>query len=337
MTSESRWPENVSIQMLTARYAHLDLFERVDLAEIAPLLTGCPLRNVAPGETVLEEGNSNCTVYQIVSGRVRVALDGFDGAPLLILEAGACFGELSILTRLHVAANVVALEHTQLLAIPEATLWSLIHRHHRFAINLLEVLSGRLRITNDRLRDSLRAQQRSTLAARLDPLTGLYNRRWLDEVLVREYHHSARARRPLSLLMIDLDLFKHINDAHGHLVGDEVLRILAARLRNAVAASGTVSRFGGEEFAVLLPDTPLEDALALAERFRLNVRENPIATSLGPVFATVSVGAAERAGCESARTLLQRADAALYRAKSFGRDCVATNSTSGPRTGAPPL
>ncbi len=326
MPHEQRLPGNVSTQLLAARYAHLDLFDGLDFPAIAPLLADCPLLDVEPGEMVLEEGVANRTIYQIVSGRVRVALEGFEGMPLLTLEEGACFGELSILSQLNVSANVIALEHSQLLAIPDATLWALIRGHHRFAINLLEVLSGRLRVTNERLRDSLHAQQQYARAARLDPLTGLYNRRWLDEVLAREYRRSTRDSRPLSFLMIDLDLFKRINDMHGHLVGDEVLRILASRLRNTMAARGIASRFGGEEFAVLLPDTPLADALALAERFRLNVHENPIATSLGPVPATVSIGAAERSECHSARGLMQRADAALYRAKKLGRNCVMTNA-----------
>jgi len=328
MSSQQRLPHNVSTQLLEARYAHLDLFDGVDFACIAPRLAGCPLLDVEPGELVLEEGDTNRTIYQIVTGRVRVALDGFDSIPLLTLEEGACFGELSILSQLNVSANVVALEHTQLLAIPDEALWALIHGNHRFAANLLEVLSGRLRVTNERLRDSLHAQRQYARAARLDPLTGLYNRRWLDEVLAREYRRCARDDRPLSFLMIDLDLFKRINDVHGHLMGDEVLRIMASRLRNAMSSRGIVSRFGGEEFAVLLPDTALEEALALAEQFRAAVHDNPIATSLGPVPVTVSIGASERAECHSPRGLMQRADAALYRAKKLGRNRVATNAAS---------
>lgn len=318
-------PGNVSTQLLEARYAHLDLFEGVDFASVAALLADCPLLEVEPGQIVLEEGDPNRTVYQIVTGRVRVALDGFEGVPLLTLEEGACFGELSILSQLKVSANVIALEHTQLLAIPDEVLWSLIRGNHRFATNLLDVLSGRLRVTNERLRDSLHAQQVYARAARLDPLTGLYNRRWLDEVLAREYRRCTRDQRPLSFLMIDLDLFKRINDLHGHLVGDEVLRILASRLRNAMSSRGLASRFGGEEFAVLLPDTALEDALMLAEQFRANVHENPIATSRGLVPVTVSIGASERTECHSPRGLMQRADAALYRAKKLGRNCVTVN------------
>ena len=329
MTPSNRTlPDNVSTQLLDARYAHLDLFTGVDMSTIAALLADCPLLEAEPGEIVLEEGDANRTVYQIISGRVRVALDGFEGVPLLTLEAGACFGELSILSQLNVSANVVALEYTQLLAIPDEVLWSLIRGNHRFATNLLDVLSGRLRVTNERLRDSLHAQQQYARAARLDPLTGLYNRRWLDEVLAREYRRCTRDGRPLSFLMIDLDLFKRINDVHGHLVGDEVLRILASRLRNSMSSRGVASRFGGEEFAVLLPDVALQEAVTLADGFRCVVQDNPISTSLGPVPVTVSVGASERAECHSPRGLMQRADAALYQAKKLGRNCVITNEAS---------
>jgi diguanylate cyclase (GGDEF)-like protein len=330
-TSSEPVPNNVSAHLLAARYAHLDLFEGVDFDRIATLIAACPLVEVEPGQIVLEEGDANRTIFQVVSGRVRIALDGFDGIPLLTLEAGACFGELSILGQVNVAANVVALEYSQLLAIPDDTLWALIRENHRFATNLLDVLSGRLRVTNDRLRDSLHAQQQYARAARLDPLTGLYNRRWLDEVLAREYRRCTRENRPLSFLMIDLDMFKTINDSHGHLVGDEVLRILASRLRNAMSARGVAARFGGEEFAVLLADSDPAQALEIAERFRVSVHDNPIATSMGPVPVTVSIGISERTECQSPRDLMQRADAALYRAKKQGRNRVTSNADmSGP-------
>ncbi len=323
-------PDNISTHLLAARYAHLDLFVGVDFDRIAMLIAGCPLIEVEPGQVVLEEGDANRTIYQIVSGRMRIALDGFDGIPLMTLEAGACFGELSILSQLNVAANVVALEYTQLLALPDDTLWALIRENHRFATNLLDVLSGRLRVTNERLRDSLHAQQQYARAARLDPLTGLYNRRWLDEVLAREFRRCTREQRPLSFMMIDLDLFKRINDLHGHLIGDETLRILASRLRNAMSSRGVAARFGGEEFAVLLADTDMTSALEIAENFRASVHDNPIATSLGPVPITVSIGISERADCQSPRNLMQRADTALYQAKKLGRNCVATTHDTPP-------
>ena len=320
-------PANVSAQLLAARYGHLDLFDGVEFDEVGALIAGCPLLEAEPGETVLREGDSNRTVYQIISGRVRVALAGFDGIPLFTLEDGACFGELSILSQFDVSANVVALEHTQLLCLPDDTLWALIRRSHRFSVNMLEVLSGRLRLTNERLRDSLHAQAHYARAARLDPLTGLYNRRWLDEVLTREFKRCAVDDQPLCLLMIDLDLFKQVNDGHGHLVGDEVLRIVASRLRNALSSRSVCARFGGEEFAVLLADTSLEQAAALAEAFRAALTENPLATSIGPVSVTVSIGLAERSQCSTPRCLMQRADDALYGAKSRGRNRVTLAQT----------
>lgn len=315
--------DGVSAQLLAARYGHLELFAGVDFAAVGAPIAGCPLVEVEPGATVLKEGDSNRTVYQIVKGRVRVALAGFDGLPLFTLEDGACFGELSILSRFDVSANVVALEHTTLLAMPDDLLWRLIHGSHRFSVNMLEVLSGRLRLTNERLRDSLHAQSRYARAARLDPLTGLYNRRWLDELLLREFRRCSADGQPLSLMMIDIDLFKQVNDGFGHLVGDEVLRIVASRLGNRVGARGVVARFGGEEFAVLLADMPLAAAQALAEDFRAAMTANPVATSIGPLTVTVSIGLAERADCATARCVIERADTALYEAKHDGRNRVA--------------
>lgn len=155
--------------------------------------------------------------------------------------------------------------------------------------------------------------------ARLDPLTGLPNRRHCDDVLAGGAWLSNRAR---SALVIDLDRFKAINDTYGHLVGDEVLREVAARLRKAVREGDLVARWGGEEFCVLtLEASP--GAVDLAERLRLAIGGEPVATSVGPVAVSASVGCAELRGDRTdAQSLLRSADTALYGAKRNGRDRV---------------
>lgn len=160
-------------------------------------------------------------------------------------------------------------------------------------------------------------------AAHRDHLTGLYNSRILTDMLGHEMSRARREKAPLSLLFADLDHFKKVNDAYGHLVGDQVLREFARRLCDSVRESDLVARQGGEEFVVLAPDTPRPGAHILAERIRASMAE-PVETDEGLVGITVSLGVAsldlERR--ETARQLMERADAALYRAKNSGRNQV---------------
>ncbi len=319
---------------LAAAYAHLDLFQEVDFERVGHLVARCKTLDVAESEVILTEGNANTAVYQILSGCLQVRLDGVAGTPLVTLEAGACVGELSILSRLDVSATVVALAPSRLLVIHDHILWALIRSSHEFAANLLDVLSGRVRNTNDRLRHTLHAQEQSARAARLDPLTGLYNRRWLDETLVLEWRRCQAEDLPFSVLLLDIDHFKRINDEHGHLVGDEVLRILAARLRHALRAPALAARYGGEEFVALLPGIGSTQARDIAGRFQRNVSENVLLAGNARLRTTVSIGIAEAGAATNPREVLNAADVALYHAKRDGRDrvVVAGDSAGAPRS-----
>lgn len=150
------------------------------------------------------------------------------------------------------------------------------------------------------------------LDAYTDFLTGLRNRRYLELILERELFRLQRYGRPLSLILLDLDGFKAVNDTHGHEVGDRVLQALAQRLEAHLRRSDRAVRLGGEEFALLLPETPLPQALRLAERLRRAVE----AMAAPPVARiTASFGVAEARPTDTPLTLLRRADEAMYRAK----------------------
>ena len=168
-----------------------------------------------------------------------------------------------------------------------------------------------------------------------DVLTGLHNRRYLQDRLRGELAAAQRGRAPLGCLILDADHFKRINDEHGHLAGDRVLREIACRVSSQIRANDVGARFGGEEFAVLLPGTNLEVAARLGERIRQAVSATPIELSGDQnVDVTISVGVSSvippRECADLAdigERLLEEADAALYRAKSDGRNCVRRNET----------
>lgn len=156
-----------------------------------------------------------------------------------------------------------------------------------------------------------------------DALTGLYNRRVFEERMQREEEHFLRYRRPISLLILDVDHFKRINDTFGHPAGDAVLKALASLLRSTVRGADLVARLGGEEFVVLLPETPLTGAVEIAQRLRRQVETMIVEWQSTPIEVRISVGVAACPECTSSPgALLDAADAALYASKRAGRNQV---------------
>lgn len=205
---------------------------------------------------------------------------------------------------------------------------------------LLGVLLGMAaRFVNQLLDDLNTAKLHMQEQAHTDPVTQIPNRRFFDDIFKTEWRRAAREGKTLALLMIDVDHFKRYNDRHGHHAGDQCLQIIAQCIRaSARRAADVVARHGGEEFAILLPDTSLEDAATLAERLRKNVEEQRIPHSDGgiPRIVTISIGVAacapstlgnlspaEDHAVTYPAMLLKAADRALYRAKRNGRNQIA--------------
>jgi diguanylate cyclase len=159
-----------------------------------------------------------------------------------------------------------------------------------------------------------------------DPLTSVGNRRCFDETLEKEIIDAENSRKPLSLVMCDIDNFKNINDSFGHTVGDEVLKMFASLLADNIREADTVTRFGGEEFGIILPQTAQESAIGLAERMRRQCESKQLIVrnanqTIGKI--TASFGVAQHREGEGPEMLVQRADAKLYEAKCAGRNRVA--------------
>ena len=159
----------------------------------------------------------------------------------------------------------------------------------------------------------------------IDALTEIHNKRYLLEFLDRELARSERYRRPLAVVLFDIDHFKAINDQYGHLCGDATLRELAARVRGGVRKEELFARYGGEEFAVVLPETAREGAVTIAERIRVLVEEDPFRFEKHKFSLTISLGVATTEGEDGLgpTELLRRADERLFQAKRDGRNRVA--------------
>ena len=157
-----------------------------------------------------------------------------------------------------------------------------------------------------------------------DPLTNAYNRSYLMLTLEKMLPRCLFAKHNLAVIMIDIDDFKRVNDSHGHLVGDEVLRVFSERIRHTLREGDSLCRFGGEEFVVISERTDLPSALRIAERIRQTVSSTPFSTQGGPVVVTCSLGVMTRdqPNVATVDQLLSGADERMYAAKACGRNCV---------------
>ena len=173
----------------------------------------------------------------------------------------------------------------------------------------------------DRLRDNVQA---TISMAVVDTLTGLSNRRFFDSNFPALVEQAARRGRPLSLMILDIDHFKKVNDTHGHDAGDQILKAFSARIRRVVRSSDLICRLGGEEFAIIMPETEIEIATRVAERVRGVVERDlfTFAPERPAIRVTSSIGLAERGSLSNPDALLRSADLALYESKGSGRNRV---------------
>lgn len=205
----------------------------------------------------------------------------------------------------------------------------------------VNTMVGRLNRSHEEVEGAKRAleQQNRMLEALsvTDGLTGLYNRKKLDAILVEQFGLYLRHRRPFALLMLDIDHFKALNDNHGHLGGDQMLVKVAGVLRRCIRSVDQVARYGGEEFAIVLVEATLEGALDTAQRIRTSIAASELVFNDRPVSATVSVGVTRCRDTDSGpEDVIARADAALYEAKRAGRNRVHCADEAASPAGAMP-
>jgi len=237
---------------------------------------------------------------------------GHWGRGALVVGAGLVLTMTVLLGRVVVATTTAGIDEHLLSTTATQTLTFL-----GSFISVLGTTLGFLSMSKER------SDRRNHRLASEDALTGTANRRAILDALEHEAERSRRGELPLSVLMLDLDHFKQVNDHHGHQVGDQVLRHVIDVARQALRAQDLIGRYGGEEFLIVLPDTPPEGARVLAERLRQRVAQSPWTNGPTPIPVTISIGVGgstdARAGGQA---LIQQADAALYCAKARGRNRV---------------
>ncbi len=300
------------------------LFRGVSLEAIEHFLYRIEEQCFEAGEVIFCRDQNNHTLYLLVEGEVSVHLDKADSDPLQYLHEGDCFGEMSLVDAGKTSAFVIARSPCRCLLLDEATLWGMVNHSHGVARNLLLIVVSRLRSDNDALITSNEKLEQWESLALTDVLTGFYNRRWLNTSLPALIKRHQMASHPLSLILLDVDNFKRFNDQWGHLGGDQALRSLSMSLRHHLRPSDIVTRYGGEEFVIVLPDTSLDQAKGIAERLCNMLAITPCGfyeqDELPPI--TVSMGVSIVRENEDSESLLKRVDQGLYQAKHLGRNRV---------------
>lgn len=195
--------------------------------------------------------------------------------------------------------------------------------HYEKSQKQIQILNARLHDMEKESEELRDLAEKSRQLALTDALTGIWNRQALDEVLAKEYTRWQRYQKPLSLIIWDIDFFKRVNDEYGHAAGDKVLKTIARIFKQATRDADFISRFGGEEFVGLFPETRLEDALLLANKVRDKIATSKFHYENRPVPITASAGLASFRPNDTIESVFKRADAALYRAKESGRNkCI---------------
>lgn len=302
----------------------LELFQGVKPDDVQELLQDCDRRDLGEGELLLSPGEKNEHVFIVLSGSLNVHVGSPDAPVLATMDVGACVGEMSIIEDRDPSAFVLGAEPTHLLLIHQSVLWNMVNASHEFAKNLLIVLSERVRSHNRVIADSYGELRKFERHATTDALTGLSNRHTMEELFEREINRCEKDDQPISLIMIDIDNFKVFNDHFGHVAGDRALSAVATILKHQFRPRDVLVRFGGDEFAILLPEVDEEVGITVADRVRQIVSGDTGdgSDSLIQIPIKISMGVAEHKKGDSLSSLIRAADAALYRAKHAGRNVV---------------
>ena len=313
----------MTIAISDSELSRLLIFQGVNPEHIRPWIDECNIELVAEGTVLLQPGVANDTVFVFLNGTATVHLESLNNDSIATILAGECAGELSVFDFKGPSAYVITNQESSILSIPRSILLHMIDHSNGFSRNLLFLLASRLRSGNETVQHSQQLQKEYEQHAKVDVLTGLFNRRWLNDFFDRIFNREVSDSfcPTLSVLMVDIDNFKGFNDKHGHVAGDQALKSVAVAMTDNIRPGDSIARYGGEEFLIILPNTPAETAHIAAQRILTGVEQQPIThQDIEYPLLTVSIGVAQLRISDTFESFIEAADEALYRAKNEGKN-----------------
>lgn len=301
-----------------------------ELASVSEILTQTHFDR---GETVFTEGEPGYDLYIVEAGMMEATVQTDDGGSFTVarFRPGDFFGEMSIFEDAPRSATCSTREASTVLSLSKHDFFKLVDRSPGTAIKIMDamlrVITRRLQATSSLVSEMVQWGENARRRVSMDASTGFFNRRFFDSALPGLFSRAVSLGRPLCLIMLDLDHFREINEAHGHSAGDAVIEEVTPLLSQVYTRDDAVlARYGGDEFTFVLPNTAVGEACELAEHARRLVAEHSIRLPNGTMLSvTISQGIAVYPDhASNVEELCNRADEALYAAKEGGRNCSAT-------------
>lgn len=303
----------------------LKVLQGAALESVWGVIEHCPVLALRPEEVLMGPEHAARTMYLVVSGSLRVEQSGSGGpAKAVAVGPGESLGEVCMLEGGHEPGRVRAVEQSRVIALDEDAFWRLVGASHAFAANVLATVAGRLQKRVAGSTGGAELRPALELGVSVDGLTGLPGKEWLGQMLPRIVNRYSRDRRPLSVLLIDIDHLKRVNESFGQQGGDLVLTSLGRILRWCLRPTDISARIAGEEFCVILPGASRDGAKAAAERLRQTVLKSQVTSEEGAPYPPValSIGVAQLGSDGDAKAMLKAGAAALKGAKDGGGNQV---------------
>ncbi len=309
----------------------VEIFSSLCEGEIRQIVNNARSVDFDAGNLLFREGDEGKELYIVENGSIAITIRLPDGNEKEIAEikTGDFFGEMSIFEEAPRSATCYAKTDTRLLMINQDEFFQMIDASPDIAVKImykmLTITTRRLRNTNEFVADTVRWGEEARRRAITDELTGVYNRRYLDEAFKEQFALAREKQLPLAVIMVDLDHFREINEAFGHDTGDKIIHEAVRVFKRNLRPNDILARYGGDEFSVLMPDTTLEEGLEIAQRICDETAGLDILKGKGGAIEriTTSQGIAAYPDCAvSMEELRALADKALYRAKEEGRNRV---------------
>jgi diguanylate cyclase (GGDEF)-like protein len=298
---------------------NISFFSNLSEDKLKEIASICKEVSYPQGTIIFRENDPGDAFYLIKKGKVKVYKDLKDGitSTIAVLGEGDFFGEMALIEESFRSATVEVLEDCQLIMIERENFQNLLKMDNSISLEVMKILGKRLRKMDER---TITAEEDSII----DGVTGLYTHKYLKNYLNKELIRSFEHEETFSLIMIDIDNFKNINDQYGHPAGDYILKGISELIkRNVHSGADVVARYGGEEIAIVLPETPKEYGILVAKRLRHLIENFSFSFNNINIEVTISLGVSNYPeDGETVEELINLADEALYRAKKAGKNKV---------------